>query len=165
VSKPQSVFYEDGRVNLRSEIEATLPTERIKLRDGPFNGVTATIESGESRLIITQKQLSSWQRPDIAFEYQRDPKPQFTFTGHREFDSDAPNAIAAEAIDDSDYRQGFLDGLHHAASLVFLEQERSGSDHVRTCLNLVDAIRELAASKNYQSTLLYTLHPDYENRK
>lgn len=159
MTQPHSVFYEEGRVNLRSEIESSIPTERVKLRDGPFNGVTTVVESGESRLLITQKQLGSWQRPDIAFEYQRDPKPQFIYTGHREFQQANELESCLGAVDDSDYRQGFLDGLHRAVSIAFMEQGREAGN---VCSYIIDRIREIAEQKGYQTNLLFQLHPDDE---
>lgn len=156
--KPQAVEYEDGKVRLRSEIEATIPTEQVKLRDGPFNGVSTLVPVGELRLLITQHQISTWSRPDVAFEYQRDPHPQFTFTGHKEFQQSEELKGIGQAVDDSDYREGFLAGLHRAISLLFLEDRKRHPD----CGNVVDAIRNIAEQMGYQTNKLYQFYPGDE---
>lgn len=156
--KPQAIEYTDTGINLRPEIEATIPTERVKLQDGPFNGVSTLVPVGESRLLITQKRYDSWARPDIAFEYQRDSQPQFTFTGFREFNQAAELESRFSTVDDSDYRRGFLDGLHRAVSIVFMEQERERVGNA--CSYIIDRIREVAERRGYATNLLFQLHPD-----
>jgi len=153
----------DDQINLRGDIEA----QEVRLRDGLFNGVTAKVESNQTRLILTQQNWSTSypSPPPIAYEYHRDPKPQFVCVGRYDYDPSAPDATTGGSINESDFREGFFRGLHRAASLLLIEERKcrhSDWKAARVLGDAVDRLREVADELGFQRSDLYSLYPGDE---
>lgn len=162
-----SVERSEQGVRLRAEIEASIPTEEVKLRDGPYDGVTAHVPLGESRLTITQSSFTTSQFPPpvIAYEYQRDPKPQFRYVKQEGFNPVSEPTVGV-LVDDSDFREGFYRGLHRAASLLIIKSRQLDGQKnwggSQACEDVVDKLREAADALGFQRSDLYSLYPGDE---
>lgn len=148
---------QEDQINLR---------ECVKLREGPFNGVTVEAYNTQTRILLTSQNFStgSFQNKVDVHEYQRNEKPQFTYIGRREVEEGDQEYEPLNDLDETDRREGFEDGLWRAINVIYdrLYNKQDGWKVQHALSDIADEIREIGRAMGFTSPKLYSEYKQFK---